>query len=115
MAVIPIVLGALGTIPKGLVKGRKSLEIERKIGDHPDNCIIKIAKITKQSPDETYGPDKTYGHSNSSERPSANPDVKNCKGVNKNVVVIDICIFNYIYIYIYIYIYRFQVTTALTL
>ena len=36
--VIPIVVGALGTIPKGLVKELENLEIR----DHPDYRIIKI-------------------------------------------------------------------------
>ena len=35
---IPVVIRALGTIPKGLVKG---------LEDHPDYSIIKICQITE--------------------------------------------------------------------
>ena len=46
MTVIPIAVGALGTIPKGLVKGLKDLEIR----SHPDYSIIKISQNTERSP-----------------------------------------------------------------
>ena len=47
---IPIVIGALGTIPKGLMKGLKDLEIRWTSGYHPDYSIIKIGKNTEKSP-----------------------------------------------------------------
>ena len=45
---IPIVFGALGTIPKELVKGLEDLKMRST--DHPDYSIIKIGKYTKKSP-----------------------------------------------------------------
>ena len=42
---IPIVIGALGTIPKQLVKGLEYLEIKGQV-----ETIIKIIKNTKKSP-----------------------------------------------------------------
>ena len=41
VTVIPMVIGTLGTIPKGLLKGNK-----RTSGNHPDYCIIKIGLKT---------------------------------------------------------------------
>ena len=49
VTVIPVIIGALGTIPKGLVKGLKDLEI-RTSRDHSDNSIIKISQNTEKSP-----------------------------------------------------------------
>ena len=50
VTVIPIVVGALGTIPKGLIKGLEDLEIKKTSVDHPDNCIIKIGQNTEKCP-----------------------------------------------------------------
>ena len=41
-----IVIGALGTIPKGLVKGLKELEI----GGRANYLIVKIGQNTERSP-----------------------------------------------------------------
>ena len=46
---IPIVVGALGTIPKGLVKKNGRLGNKRKSKDHPDSSIIKIGQYTEKS------------------------------------------------------------------
>ena len=45
MTVIPIVIGALRTIPKGLVKGLEDLEIRGQV-----ETIIKIGQDTEKSP-----------------------------------------------------------------
>ena len=42
VTVIPIVISALGTIPKRLVKGLEDLKKKRKYGDHPEDGIIKM-------------------------------------------------------------------------
>ena len=47
--VIPIVFGALGTIPKGLLKGLKNLTNNE---DHPNYSIIKIGQNTGKSPED---------------------------------------------------------------
>ena len=68
--VIPIVLGALGTIPKRLVKGLEDLEIREQSGDHSDYNIIKIGQNTQKSPGDLRR------LAVSSERPSASTDGK---------------------------------------
>ena len=50
MTVIPIVIDALGTIPKELVKGLEYLEIRGQGGYHPDNSIIKIGQNSEKNP-----------------------------------------------------------------
>ena len=45
--VIPIVIGALGTIPKGLVKGLEDLDFKKSNRDYSD---YSITKNTKRSP-----------------------------------------------------------------
>ena len=47
---IPIVIGALETISKGLVKGLQDLENQRKTADHPDYSIVKTSQNTDESP-----------------------------------------------------------------
>ena len=37
MTVIPVVIGALGKMPKGLIKRK-----QRTSGDHPDDSVTKI-------------------------------------------------------------------------
>ena len=50
VTVILIVIGALGTLTKGLVQGLKGLEKKRTSRDHPNYSIIKIDQNTKKSP-----------------------------------------------------------------
>ena len=47
---IPIVIGALGTITKGLVQGLEVLKNNRTSGDYPKYSIVKIGKNTEESP-----------------------------------------------------------------
>ena len=47
VTVISIVIGALGTVTKGLIKGIEDLEIG---GDNPNYCIAEIAQNTVKSP-----------------------------------------------------------------
>ena len=73
MTFIPIVIdAALGKVTKWLIKG---LGNKRTSGDHPDYCIIEIGQ-------------NTCCHSNSSEKPPANADVKNSQGVIIIIVII---------------------------
>ena len=73
MKVAVIVIGALGTIPKGLVKGQENLES----WDHPDYSIIKIGLNTENIRE-------TCCHSVSCEKPSANAGEKNSQDNNNN-------------------------------
>ena len=50
MTVILIVIGALGTIPKGLVRGLEGLEIGGRTETIQDNSIVKIGQNTEKSP-----------------------------------------------------------------
>ena len=58
VTVIPIVIGALGTVPKGLEMRLEELEIrketrrirnQKKSEDHPDSSIVKISQNTQKS------------------------------------------------------------------
>ena len=73
--IVPIVIGALGTITKGLLKGLGDLEIGRRVESIQTTALLRTARILR-------GVQETCCHSNSSENPSANTDVKNSKGVN---------------------------------
>ena len=42
VTVIPFVSGALGTVPKGLVRGPRRVRNRMMIRDHPNYCIVKI-------------------------------------------------------------------------
>ena len=46
VTVIPIVIGALSTVTKSLLKG---LGNKRTSGDHPDNSIVEIGQNTEKS------------------------------------------------------------------
>ena len=49
MAVVPIVIGVLGSYQK-IDKGTGVLENKRMSTDHPNNSIIKIGQNAKKSP-----------------------------------------------------------------
>ena len=49
MMFIPIIIGAFGTITKGLIK---RLENKRMSGDNPNYCITKIGQNTEKSPED---------------------------------------------------------------
>ena len=50
VTVIPVVIRALRTIPKGFVKGLGRLGNKRTSGDHLDYGIIKIGQNTGKNP-----------------------------------------------------------------
>ena len=49
VTIIPIVIGAFGTITKGLLKGPEDLEVGTG-GDYPNNRIIENGQNTEKSP-----------------------------------------------------------------
>ena len=49
MTVSPIITGALGTIPKVVIKGTGKLRNKRTNGDRPNYSIIKIGQNTAKS------------------------------------------------------------------
>ena len=50
---IPIVIGAFGTVTKGLLKGLEDLEVLKTSGDHPNYSIIENTQNTEKSPRDT--------------------------------------------------------------
>ena len=69
VTVIPIVIGAFGTVTKGLIKGLEDLEIGGRMEIIQIIKLLKTARIRKRVLE-------TWCHSNSSEKPSAKTDVK---------------------------------------
>ena len=81
VAVIPFVIGALGTVPKGLESGRIELEIGGRIETIQTTALLRLAKISKR----VLVIKETCCHSDSSERPSPNTCVKNCCNDKRNL------------------------------
>ena len=77
---IPIVIGVLGTVIKGLVKRTRGLGNKRTTGDNPNCSIAKSSRILRRVP-ETWG---NLLSLRLSERPSPNSDVKIFQGENNN-------------------------------
>ena len=50
VTVIPIVIGALATVPIGLVTWTGGLGNKKKSGDHPNYSFVEISKNTEKSP-----------------------------------------------------------------
>ena len=77
VTIVPIVIGALGTVTKGLLKGLEDLEVGGWVETIQMTALLRTARILRRVL-------KTCCHWNSSEKPSANTDVKNSRGVNNN-------------------------------
>ena len=73
---MPIVIGAFGTVTKRLLKGLEDLEVGRQVETIQTTTLLRMTRILKRVLE-------TCCHSNSSERTSANADVK-----NSNVMII---------------------------
>ena len=78
VTIVPIVIGAFGTITKGLLKDLEDLEVGGQ-NDKWEHCWER-----PEPRDESWRLEETCCHSNSSEKPSANTDAKKPKGVNNN-------------------------------
>ena len=77
VTVIPIVAGALGTVPEDSEKGLKELEIRGRIEAIQITALLRSDRILRAIQDTRS---KTCCHSASSERPSANAGVRNTQG-----------------------------------
>ena len=77
VTIVPIVIGALGTITKGLLKGLEDMEVGGLVETIQMTALLRTARILRRELE-------TCCHSDSSEKPSAYTDVKNSKGVNHN-------------------------------
>ena len=82
---IPTAIGALGTVSEGLIKGRGDLEIRGRVGTIKTTGLLILIDYYRP---EYWRLEGTCCHSNSSERPSSNVDVKNSQGVNNNKLTI---------------------------
>ena len=70
VTIISVVIGAFGTVTKGLLKGLEDLEV----GDRVDT--IQTTVLLKTAREESWRLKETCYHSNSSERPLAYADGK---------------------------------------
>ena len=80
VTIVPIVIGALGTITKGLLKGLEELEVGRRVETIQTTALPRTARIMRQVL-ETWGDLLSLKFQ---WKPSANTDVKNSKGVDNN-------------------------------
>ena len=72
---IPVVIGALGTVTKGLIKRMEFLEIRGRVETIQTTALLRLVRILRRSLEI----EKTCYLSNSSERSSALADVKKLK------------------------------------
>ena len=80
VAVIPIAIGAFGTVTKGLLKGLEDLEIGGRVNPIQTTALLRTDKILRRVL-ETWGDLlslKLQG------KPSTKTDVKNSQGGNNN-------------------------------
>ena len=80
VTIVPIVISALGTITKGILKGLEDLEVGGRVETIQTTTLLRTAR----SWDESWRLEETCCHLNSSEKPSANTDVESSKGVNNS-------------------------------
>ena len=77
VTIIPIVIGALGTVTKLLLKGLEDLEVGGQVETIQTTALLRTATILRRVLEICC-------HTNFSEKPSANTDVKNSKRVYNN-------------------------------
>ena len=70
VTIIPVVIGAFGTVTKGLLKGLEDLEVGRRMETIQFTTLLKTVRILRES----WRPEETCCHSKNSERLSANAD-----------------------------------------
>ena len=69
VTIVSIMIGAFGTITKGLLKGLEDLEVGGQVETIQMTALLRTARILRRVLE--------ICHSDSSEKPSANADVKN--------------------------------------
>ena len=69
VTIIPIVIGAFGTVTKGLLNGLVDLDVGGRVEAIQTTALLITARILRRILE-------TCCNSNSSEKPSANADVK---------------------------------------
>ena len=73
VTIVPIIICALGTITKGLLKGLEDLEVGWRVETIQTTALLRTVRILRRVL-ETW---ETCCHSDSSKKPSAKADVKN--------------------------------------
>ena len=68
---VNMVIGAFGTVTKGLLKGVEDLKVGGRVETILTTTLLRTARIPRRWLEETCC------HSDSSEKPSTNADVKN--------------------------------------
>ena len=48
VTIVPTVIGALGTVTKGLLKGREDLEVGRRVETIQTTALLRTARILRQ-------------------------------------------------------------------
>ncbi len=48
VTIVPIVIGALGTITKGLLKGQEDLEVGRRVENIETTALLRTARILRR-------------------------------------------------------------------
>ena len=80
VTIVPIVIGTLGTVTKGLLKGLGDLEVSGRVETIQTTALLRTARILRRVL-ETWGDLLSL---KLQWKPSANTDVKNSRGVNNN-------------------------------
>ena len=81
MTIEPIVIGAFGTITKGLLKGLEDLEVGGRVETIQMTALLRTARIPRRVL-ETW--EDLLSLKLQWKKPSTNTDAKNSKGVNNN-------------------------------
>ena len=80
VTIIPIVIGAFGTVTKGLLKGLEDLEVGGRVDTIQTRALLKTARILRR----VWRLEESYNHSISSERPSDVAVWKTLMSINNN-------------------------------
>ena len=80
VTIVPIVIGALGTVTKGLLKGLEDLEVGGRVETIQMTALLRTARILRRV-QETWVDLLSL---KLQWKPSANTDVENSKWVNDN-------------------------------
>ena len=75
VTILPVMIGAFGSITKGLLKGLEDLEVGGRVETIQTTALLKTVR------EESWRFEKFCCHSNSSEKPSADADMKKSKEV----------------------------------
>ena len=77
VTIIPIVIGAFGTVTKGLLKRLEDMEVGGRVETIQTTTLLRTYSSHDSSWEESWRLEKTCCHSDFSEKPSAKSDVKN--------------------------------------